>query len=146
MIVETDFLDHWKTKMLIDMLEDQASPCYLLRLWAHCQQRKEYIFDQKKMTPAILKAIMRAPMDKDELWDALLEVGFIDLHEDGTIEAHGFHDANSQLIANWKNGKKGGRPKKNKAAPEKPIQNPTETHPEPIEEVERRRKGRKRRS
>jgi hypothetical protein len=51
-------------------------------------------------------------------------VGFLDLHDDGIVEAHGFYDANSQLIANWKNGKKGGLPKK-KAEPEKFIHNPT---------------------
>jgi hypothetical protein len=92
------------------------------------------------MTPVILKAITRAPMDKDIFWNTLLEVGFLDLHEDGAIEVHGFYDANSQLIANWKNGKKGGRPKK-KIEPEKPIQNPSVTHREPIERVERKEGG-----
>ncbi len=138
MIVETDFLDHWKTQMLIGVLDDPASPCYLLRLWAHCQTRKQYRFE--KMSPAILKAIMRAPVDAQTLWDTLVEVGFLDLHEDGTVEAHGFYDANSQLCCNWTNGKKGGRPKK-KPAPEKPIQNPSGTHSEPIEERERTEGG-----
>jgi len=133
MIVETDFLNHWKTQMLIEELGDPASPCYLLRLWAHCQARKQYRFAADKLTPKILKGITRSPVDPQTLWDALLEVGFIDLHDDGTIEAHGFHDANSQLIANWQNGKKGGRPRKKKATPEKPIQNPSHTHSEPIE-------------
>ena len=112
MIVETDFLDHWKTQMLIGILKDPASPCYLLRLWAHCQQRKECCFDSAKLTPAILKAITRSPANKQVLWDAFVEAGFLDLHDDETVEAHGFHDANSQLFANWENGKKGGRPKK----------------------------------
>jgi hypothetical protein len=136
MIVETDFLDHWKTQMLIEMLGDPASPLCLIRLWAHCQQRKEYRFDQGKLTPAILKAITRSPADKQALWDALVEVGFLDLHEDGTVEAHGFYDSNSQLIAKWVNGKKGGRPKK-KTTPGKPNQNLNVTEPKPIEERER---------
>ncbi|MEE9368662.1 MAG: hypothetical protein V3V05_07330 [Pontiella sp.] len=136
MIVETDFLDHWKTQMLIGVLDDPASPCYLLRLWAHCQQRKEYQFDSAKLTPAILKAITRCPADKQVLWNAFVEVGFLDLHEDGTVEAHGFYDSNSQLIAKWINGQKGGRPKK-KTATEKPNQNLNVTEPEPIEERER---------
>lgn len=135
MIVETDFLDHWKTQMLIGMLDDSASPCYLLRLWAHCQTRKEYRF--QKMSPAILKAITRAPCEAQTLWDATsLKWVSSTYTKMGQCEAHGFHDANSQLIANWNNGKKGGRPR-NKASTEKPIQNPTETHPEPIEERER---------
>lgn len=136
MIVETDFLDHWKTQMLIEMLGDPASPLCLIRLWAHCQQRKEYRFDQGKLTPAILKAITRSPTDKQTLWDALVEVGFLDLHEDRTVEAHGFYDSNSQLIAKRVNGKKGGRPKKT-TPPEKPSHNLNVTEPKPIEERER---------
>lgn len=136
MIVEPDFLDHWKTQMLIGELDDPASPCYLLRLWAHCQTRKQYLFVAGKMNPAILRAITRAPMDAQVFWDALIEVGFIDLHENGTIEVHGFYDANAQLCCNWENGKKGGRPSK-KTASEKPIQNPSKTHPEPIENPSR---------
>lgn len=131
MIVEPDFLDHWKTQMLIGELNDPAAPCYLLRFWAHCQTRKQYQFASGKMNPVILKAITRALMDAQAFWDALVEVGFLDLHEDGTIEAHGFYDANSQLCCNWENGRKGGRPRK-KTASEKPIQNPSETHSEPI--------------
>lgn len=136
MIVEADFLDHWKTQMLATTLNDPLAPCYLIRLWAHCQQRKEYCFEAAKLTPAILKAITRSTADQQALWDAFMEVGFLDLHADGTIEAHGFFDANSQLCVNWANGKKGGRPKK-KITPEKPSQNPSETHPEPKEERER---------
>ena len=67
MIVETDFLDHWKTQMLIEMLGDPASHCYLLRLWAHCQTRKENRFAPGKMKPAILKAITRAPHEAEML-------------------------------------------------------------------------------
>lgn len=138
MIVETDFLDHWKTQTLIRVLNDPLAPCYLLRLWAHCQQRKEYRFDSAKLSPMILRGITRAQPGEQALWTAFVEAGFLDLHEDGTIEVHGFHDANSQLCANWENGKKGGRPGKNAAPSGKPIHNPTETHPEPIEEREER--------
>ena len=63
MIVETDFLTHWKTNSLIDALDDPAAPCYLLHLWAHCQTRKEYRFDSDKLTPKILKRITRSPAD-----------------------------------------------------------------------------------
>ena len=136
MIVETDFMDHWKTKMLTTLLNDPAAPCYLLRLWAHCQQRKAYRFESGNLTPMILKAITSSPEDPQTLWAAFIEARYLDEHEDGTVEAHGFYDANKQLCANWEIGKKGGRPKK-KPSPEKPIHNPKETHPEPIEERER---------
>ena len=129
MIVTADFLDHWKTKRLIQLLDDPEAPCGLLRLWAHCQNRKAYRFDPDKLNPSNVKGITQSRADKNALWNALVESGFLDLHEDGSIEAHGFSDANAQLVSNWENGKKGGRPSK-----EKPSENPTGTHSEPKDE------------
>jgi len=129
MIVTPDFLDHWKTKRLIQLLDDPEAPCGLLRLWAHCQNRKAYRFDPDKLNPSNVKGITQSRADKNALWDALIESGFLDLHGNGSVEVHGFYDANSTLFASWENGKKGGRPSK-----EKPTENPTETQPEPKEE------------
>ena len=136
MIITADFLDHWKTKRLIQLLDDPEAPCGLLRLWAHCQNRKAYRFDPDKLNPSNVKGITQSRADKNALWDALIESGFLDLHEDGTIEAHGFYDANAQLVSNWENGKKGGRPSK-----EKPTENPKITHQEPKEEKDDGRDG-----
>lgn len=129
MIVTSGFLGHWKTQLLINLLNDPASPCYLIRLWANCYERKTPLFEPTKLNPAILKAITHSQADKEVLWNAFVVAGFLDLHKDGTIEAHGFYDANAQIIANWGNGKKGGRPAK-----EKPTENPPVTHSEPKEE------------
>lgn len=126
MIITPDFLDHWKTKLLIQLLDDPEAPCSLIRLWSHCQNRKAYRFTPDKMNPAILKAISQSRATPNALWSAFIESGFLCLHEDGSIEAYGFYDANAQLVSNWENGKKGGRPPK-----EKPIGKPTQTHPEP---------------
>lgn len=133
MIVTPDFLDHWKTKRLIQLLDDPEAPCGLLRLWAHCQNRKAYRFDPDKLNPSNVKGITQSRADKNALWDALIESGFLDLHGDGSVEVHGFYDANSTLFASWENGKKGGRPSK-----EKPAENPTETQPEPKEKKDGR--------
>jgi hypothetical protein len=40
MIVDPDFLDHWRTRMLVDALQDECAPMYIIRVWAHCQQRR----------------------------------------------------------------------------------------------------------
>jgi len=129
MIITADFLDHWKTKLLIHLLDDPEAPLGLMRLWAHCQSRKTDRFDPGKLNPSILKAITQSRATKEALWDAFIESRFLDLHADGSIEAHGFYEANASLFSSWENGKKGGRPSK-----EKPAENPTETQPEPKEE------------
>lgn len=129
MIVTAGFLGHWKTQMLINLMNDPVAPCYLIQLWANCYERKTPLFEPTKLNPAILKAITHSPADEEVLWNAFVEARFLDLHEDGTIEAHGFYDANAQLVSNWENGKKGGRPAK-----EKPSENPIGTHSEPKEE------------
>ncbi len=129
MIITADFLDHWKTKLLIQTLDDPEAPFGLIRLWAHCQSRKTDRFDPGKLNPSILKAITQSRANKEALWNAFTESGFLDQHQDGSIEAHGFYEANASLFSSWENGKKGGRPSK-----EKPAENPTETQPEPKEE------------
>ncbi|WP_063550073.1 hypothetical protein [Burkholderia territorii] len=111
MIVDPDFVDHWKTRMLVDLLgSDELAPVYLIRLWAHCQHRRAWVFDG--VPPAALKAICRFSGDAERLDVAMRECRFIARDEYGALEVCGWDEYNAQLIANWKNGKKGGRPKK----------------------------------
>ncbi|MGC4013403.1 MAG: hypothetical protein QM755_02635 [Luteolibacter sp.] len=120
MIVEPDFLSHWKTVMLIQELDDPAAPLYLIALWAHCQQRRTARFDS--LPPGALRAICRYSGDAARLRAALERCGFIDADAEGDgFEVHGWAEANAKLLANWTNGPKGGRPRKN----------PPETHAEP---------------
>jgi hypothetical protein len=70
----------------------------------------------------------------------MLEAGFV--RRDGdTLIVHEWDQYNASLFANWSNGKKGGRPK-NKENPRVsdgiPMDNPSETHQEPIREDKRR--------
>lgn len=138
MIVDPDFLDHWRTTMLVDALGgDQMAPMYVLRIWSHCQSRKATRFD---MPAQGLKALCRYKGDAAALEGALIDAGFI-TREDTSIEVSGWADHNAKLIANWKNGSTGGRPSKTQDEPiENPIQTqpePTETQTEPIEEDKR---------
>lgn len=120
MIVEPDFLDHWKTRMLVRLLKDERAPIYVLRLWAHCQQRKTDRFTG--WNPDVLASVCRWDGDGLTLWDAMANT-FLEI--DGKeVVVHGWADTNAALISAWANGKLGGRPKAVKSGVEKPTGNP----------------------
>lgn len=129
MIVDPDFFDHWRTRMVADMLEDQLAPVYIMRLWAHCQNRKGDVFD---IPAAGLKALCQFPGAAKELEDALIAAEYI--ARDGlTVTVTGWAEKNAALLAAWENGNKGGRPKKNqKQTAGQPTENPSETHGLPM--------------
>ena len=129
MIVDPDFFDHWRTRMVADMLQDQLAPVYIMRLWAHCQNRKGDVFD---IPSAGLKALCQFPGAAQDLEDALIAAEYI--ARDGlTVTVTGWAEKNAALLAAWENGNKGGRPKKNpKQTDGKPTDNPPETHGLPM--------------
>lgn len=106
-IVEVDFLKHWKTQMLIGELDDKCAPLYLLALWTHCQIRKSDVIPGN---PSAIKAICGYDGDAERLKASLLACQFLDETENGLV-VHGWSECNAKLIANWENGKKGGRQK-----------------------------------
>ena len=109
MIVQPDFLSHWKTQLLVETLEDPCAPIYVIHLWGHCQNRKTDRF--QRVNPSILKAICKAAKhDATAFENAMVLCGFV-LIENDTIIAHDWSVINASLIAAWKNGRKGGRPK-----------------------------------
>ena len=128
MIVETDFLDHWKTKLLIELLGDEAAPLLLVRLWSHCHQRRTDRFAELK--PVTLKAICSWKGEAEVLMEALLEAGFLDTLEENEVHwtvVHDFRVTNATLFANWENGRRGGRPKGTGKTQTKPNGNPSTT-------------------
>lgn len=136
MIVDPDFLDHWRTRMMVDALDgDEMAPLCILRLWAHCQSRKS---DRFEMPTAGLKAQCRYKGDAQQFEQALIDAGFIE--RDGReIHVLGWAAQNASLIAAWENGSKGGRPKTKPAENQeethgKPSGNPASTQTEPIRE------------
>ena len=120
MIVEPDFLDHWKTRLLSRLLDTETAPLHVIRLWAHCQTRKTNQFTD--WNPSILSAVCRWDGDAQEFWNAMLQT--FCRSEDGCLIAHQWDEVNAGLICSWSNGAKGGRPKK-------PTGNPR-VNPEPI--------------
>jgi hypothetical protein len=108
MIIETDFLDHWKTRLIVRLLGTESAPLHIIRLWSHCQTRKTNRFPE--WNPEILSAVCKWGGDANVFWSAILQTfGRI---EDGCFVAHQWDEVNSSLIASWSNGGKGGRPKK----------------------------------
>jgi hypothetical protein len=121
LIVDPDFLDHWRTGMVADAIGDPMAPVYILRLWAHCQTRKS---DRFVMPTAGLKAQCKCPADAALFERALIDAGYLERDGDMVIVL-GWADANAALLAAWSNGAKGGRPKKNPdETPGKPAENP----------------------
>jgi hypothetical protein len=120
MIVEPDFLDHWKTRMLVRLLGTETAPLCVIRLWAHCQQRKTDRFTG--WIPDVLASVCRWDGDGKTLWDAMLQT-FIE--KDGeTVIVHDWAMSNASLISAWENGKKGGRPTVLKPAGNRPVIRP----------------------
>jgi hypothetical protein len=102
MIVQPDFADHWKTDMLVRLSGSEASVRCLLRFWSHCQNRKQWRFNN--FTPEILAAICKWTGDANAFWSAMTQT-FAELREDGTLIAHEWEDMNATLLARWKGGK-----------------------------------------
>lgn len=134
MIVDPDFIDHWRTRMLVDALGgDECAPLYVIRVWAHCQQRRG---DSFAMPAVGLRALCRAPGGADEFEAAMVAAGFIE-RNGPHINVPKWSEKNASLIAAWENGNKGGRPKKEpngnpRVMDQEPTANPSRTQAEPI--------------
>ena len=151
MIVQPDFLEHFKTKALVELTGDEAAPLAVLRLWGHCQTSRRWQFPN--MTPAQLAALCAWGNRKPACHTALLKAGFLKRLAGGGFEAHQWDQQNGKLIANWKNGPRGGRPKKGSKKGEQngggegENNNPPETQSKPTAnppETDKRREDKRR--
>lgn len=120
MIIDPDFLDHWRTRWLVDELAgDEFAPFYLIRLWGHCQTRKATRFE----IPAPgLKGICKCTCSGQDLERALTACGYL-VRDGDAVEVLKWAEQNASLMAAWSNGGKGGRPPKGKPG-ENPADNP----------------------
>jgi hypothetical protein len=127
MIVQPDFLTHWKTRKLCSRLKEKQAPLYVIRLWALCQTSKRDVIPADHET---LAAICEYEGDSERLLLAMVDCGFLEPEIDGQHVVHGWSDVNQRLIHNWTAGLHGGRPKVTK---EKPKENPRVSQTKPID-------------
>jgi hypothetical protein len=115
MIVQPDFMEHWKTRRLVEITKDKSAPLAMLNLWGYCQTSRRWEFPD--MTREQLAAICRWDNRKPACHVALVKAGFVDRLKKG-FAAHDWQQVNAQLIQKWNSGKKGGRPAKPKTESE----------------------------
>lgn len=117
MIVPPNFLDDWRMDVLAHALgNDALAPLYVLRLWSWCQNEKRWQFPDFGVNH--LRAICKALHEPEAFMEAMEKAGYAERFEEG-FSSSAWAALNGQLIAAWKNGKTGGRPKK-------PTGNPTD--------------------
>lgn len=98
-------------------LAPEGSAMLIVRLWAHCQQRRSSIFP--KMTDAALKTVCRWGGDGARLREILIEAGFI--HCEGSeLVVHQWSERNGKLVRNWENGAKNTAKQKPSASQREP--------------------------
>jgi hypothetical protein len=110
MIIQPDFLTHWKVQALSGSIGRLEAITALLALWGHCQNSRAYVF---KFTLPMLAGICRYQGDATTLKQALLDCQLLDELPAGEFEVHGWAEKNASLLTSWENGSKGGRPAKN---------------------------------
>lgn len=91
--------------MLVGLLGgDESAPILVLRLWAHCQNRRQSQFEN--LSANALKALCRFPGSADDLEAALVGAGFVSREGESLIVCN-WDQYNASLIAAWKNGGRG---------------------------------------
>jgi hypothetical protein len=128
MIVQPDFPEHWKTRLLVKISKDESSPLAVIRLWAHCQHSRRSEFPD--MTPAQLASICHWGARKPACHVALAKAGFVDKLTPKGFAAHQWSEHNAQLLQKWQAGQKGGRPPASEKPNEMPLfEKPTDNRP-----------------
>lgn len=117
MIIEGDFLRHWKTRYFQALLGgDAQAPVYLLAIWLHLYDRRT---DALRARPDVVATVAgyQGNQTPEAFVEALLEAELFTRDGD-TIIAHGFKERHARSFANWENGSLGGRPRALRPRPE----------------------------
>lgn len=111
MIVDPNFLDHWKVSTLRAILgRDKEAPIYILRLWAYCQSAKKSTMPHNANVVAEICKFKGHP---EAILQAMVELKIIDVVNDTTLRVHEFDVYNKKLYSCRENAEK-GREKANK--------------------------------
>lgn len=102
MIIETDFVNHWKTRALATAVGRGEALQALLLLWGHCQTRKAWEFE---LTPLMLAGICSYEGEAEKLWKAMMELRWIvPAVEPGWFQVRGWGEVNASLVGKWAGG------------------------------------------
>jgi hypothetical protein len=131
MIIQPDFLTHWKVQSLSGIIGRAEALTALLSLWGHCQNSKTYVF---KFTRPMLAGICQYQGNAATLHQAMLDCQLLDDLTAGQFEVHGWAEKNATLLNSWDNGTKGGRPAKNPRVIPDPKSGNPQVIPDPLYE------------
>ena len=100
MLIQNDFINHWKTRLLINRLGREAALVALLSLWAYCEKRRAW---ELRLSPLELAGLCDFAGDPKVLHDSLVEFRFLDPTIDPSwVRVHDWGQTNSSLVAKWK--------------------------------------------
>jgi hypothetical protein len=125
MIIQPDFLMHWKVQALSGIIGRAEAFTALLALWGHCQNSKTYVFE---FTLPMLAEICQYQGNAATLHQAMLDCWLLDALEDGKYEVHGWAEKNASYVSCWANGAKGSTKKPQSATDRPPMGDPPVTH------------------
>lgn len=133
MILKSDVLQHWKVRRLIEQLGAEAFVC-LQRLWIHAETRKRWRWP--KMQVDELESIADWRGKASQLAEKLVELRLLDRVDGRGFSVHGWAEHNQHLVSAWRNGRLGGRPKKNRPVSDGlPASNRPQTEAEPSQHI-----------
>ncbi len=121
MIIKPDFLDHYKTRKLCNLLNEDMAPLYLIRLWGFCEMRKSALIPDDEEN---IKAVCQYKGKAKKLVKVLISSGFLKREKTEFI-VHDWEEYNQGLMTSYENGRKGGRPKGKQVIPRETHGKPT---------------------
>jgi hypothetical protein len=99
MIVQSDFLTHWKVKALANRVGMEAALTALLALWAHCERRRAWEFE---LTPLMLAGICDFKGDAGKLFTVMLELKLLEATDsERWYQVHEWGKVNAALAGKW---------------------------------------------
>ncbi len=102
MIIEMDFMGHWKTRALMAAIGRGEALQALILLWGHCQSRKAWEFE---LSPLKLAGICGFEGDATKLMETMRALQWIDPAEEaGWFRVHDWGETNASLVGKWAGG------------------------------------------
>lgn len=103
MVIHPDFINHWKTRLLIARIGREAALVALLALWAYCERKRAW---ELRLSPLELAGMCDYQGEPVEFFNWLIEFRFLDRTIDPSwFRVHDWENVNSGLVSKWKASK-----------------------------------------